>query len=179
LSEGLDKYVLHLVSHDFIFNSNNNNSNSNNNGNNSFSFPNNESFGFSLNNNNNNNSINSVGNNYNLVSHFPKKDSDSASDAVQRLDIKLPTGTTCTVSSEPKHNSPIAATSSPHHGSDNSLDEILLNLSDFVQQKKSPQQHFSSPNEVGMKAIQVPLPFLGQSLSLPQIQVDLKSLSPR
>jgi len=153
LSEGLDKYVLHLVSHDFIFNNNNNSSSSNINNNNNcngFGLTNNESFGFSLNNNNNNNSISSNGNNYNLVTHFPKKDSDSTPEAAQRLDIKLPTGTTCTVSSEPKPNSPSAVTS-PHHGSDNSLDDILLNFSDFVQQKKSPQ-HFT---EVGIKSIQV------------------------
>ena len=32
LSEGLDKYVLHLVSHDLLFNNNNNNSSSNSSG---------------------------------------------------------------------------------------------------------------------------------------------------
>ncbi len=196
LSEGLDKYVLHLVSHDLLFNGNNNgNGNHNNGNNNNFSSSNSIVLGNVL-----------VNNNFNLTSNFTKKDANATTGRLDqnrldlsrldpnrldpsrldqnRLDpkvpiIRLPTGTTCTVSSDSTKTFPMSSSSiSPNHNSENSLDELLLNFTDFIPQeskRKSPLQ--SNVEQSGNRSIQVPLPFLGLTMhaTSPPIQDESKT----
>jgi hypothetical protein len=182
------------VSHDLLFNGNNNGNHINGN-NNNFSSSNSIVLSNVL-----------VNNNFNLTSNFTKKDGIATANRLDqnrldlsrldpnrldpsrldqnRLDnkvpiIRLPTGTTCTVSSDATKTLPMSSSSiSPNHNSENSLDELLLNFTDFIPQeskRKSPLQ--SNAEQSGNRPIQVPLPFLGLTMhtTSPPIQDESKT----